>query len=306
MAEKYDLVIIGAGLSGLGAALYAGRFRLNTLVIGKDTGGVINTASKVDNYPGLPEIDGMELGDKVKDHAMKFGANLKLEIVKEVCKKDDIFEITTNKDIYLATTVIIATGSTPRKLGIPGEEEFWGNGVHTCAMCDGYIYNDKTVAVVGGSDSAAKEALILAETAKKVYIIYRREKIRAEPITTEAVKAKDNIEIIYNTNVTEAKGEEVLNSLVLDKEYNNSNELKVNGMFVEIGHVPLTDMVQKIDLEMTDRKEIIVNTMAETNVPGVFGAGDVTSFPFKQAITGVAQGVTAAWSAFNYIKKKKN
>lgn len=300
--NKYDIIVIGTGVSGYGAALYSGRFRMKTLVIGKETGGVINWANDVDNYPGIPSMSGIDLADKVKDHAFKFGAELKLEEVNNIEKQDDSFKVATDKNEYFSKTIVIATGSERKKLGIPGEKEFEGNGIHSCAICDAYIYKGKTVAVVGGSDSAAKEALVLAESASKVYMIYRGEQIRAEPINYDKVMERENIEIINNTNVLEIMGSEKLEKVLLDNPYNNNNELALDGLFIEVGHTPLSQLAKKIGVDLNDRDEIITDKMSRTNVKGVFAAGDVTDIEFKQAITGVAQGVTAAYMAFKHIK----
>ncbi len=296
-----DTVIIGAGLAGYGAALYAGRFKMNSVILSRDTGGTINWAHIVDNYPGIPNIEGIDLADKIKEHALKFGAELKLEEVENLQKEDNYFKVKTDKSEYLTKTIIIATGRERKKLGIPGEEEFQGNGVHTCAVCDAFLYKGKTVGVVGGSDSAAKEALVLAEHAKKVYIIYRKDKIRAEPTLYEKVMETSNIEIINNTNIIQAKGDGRLSHVILDNQYNGSEELPLDGLFIDVGYVPLTELARTIGVEENENGEIIVDKMNCTNVRGVFAAGDVTDIEFKQAITAVAQGSKAAYMAFKYV-----
>ncbi|MFW5991306.1 MAG: NAD(P)/FAD-dependent oxidoreductase [Candidatus Nanoarchaeia archaeon] len=301
MTSDYDIAIIGAGPTGYGAALYAGRFKLKTLLIGKETGGALNWTGEVDNYPGLPEMQGIDLADKIKEHALKFGAELKLEEVENIERKEG-FEITTNKAKYSAKSLVIATGTERKKLGIPGEEQFEGNGIHSCAICDGYLYNDKEVAVIGGSDAAVKEAIVLAQNARKVYIIYRRENLRAEPVYLDKIEGIDNIEVITKTQVKEAQGTDKLEYVVLDNPYKGSNKLPIQGLFIEIGHTPLTELAKKIGVELNDKGEIIIDRNSRTNVKGVFAAGDVTDTEFKQAITGVAQGVTGAYMAFKYIK----
>ncbi|MGM5482811.1 MAG: NAD(P)/FAD-dependent oxidoreductase [Nanobdellota archaeon] len=305
-SSTYDLLVIGAGVSGYGASLYAGRFKLNTLVIGKDTGGVINWASDVDNYPGVPEVSGIDLADKIKDHAFKFGAELKQESVENLEAIDGLYKVTTEKDVYYAKCLIIATGSERKRLGIPGEKKLEGNGVHSCAICDGFLYKNKEVAVVGGSDSAVKEALVLSEYASKVYVIYRGEQIRAEPIIYEKALNTSNIEFILNTNVKELKGSSRLESALLDNKYKDNDELKLDGLFIEVGHSPLSQLARKIGVDLNDKGEIITDKMSRTNVDGVFAAGDVTDIDFKQAITGVAQGVTAAYMAFKLVRTKSS
>ncbi len=297
----YDLIIIGAGVSGYGAALYAGRFNLKTLVLGNETGGIINSASKIENYPGIEDMDGIDLAEKIREHAFKFGSELMIDNVESVAAVDDGFEVKTVRNTYTAGSIIFATGARPRRLGIPGEKEFWGNGVHKCAICDAWIYKGKNVAVVGGSDSAAKEALILAEHAQKVYIIYRKHEIRAEPINKARVEANPKIEIIPDTNVIEAKGDKKLTHVVLDTPYKGSKDFPVDGLFIEIGYIPRTDLAKQLGVKLDEKGAIITDQGGRTNIPGIFAAGDVISFPFKQAITGVAQGVTAAHSAYEYL-----
>jgi thioredoxin reductase (NADPH) len=204
-----------------------------------------------------------------------------------------------------ARTVLLATGSKHRKLAVPGEEEFHGKGVSYCATCDAAFFRDKTVAVVGGSDSAAKEALLLSEHAKKVYIIYRREKIRAEPINAERVGNNKKIEVINNTNIVEIKGRQFVESVFLDAPYGGSKELKVDGVFIEIGYLPQNELAKGLGVKLDEKGEIIINRDSETNIPGVYAAGDVTANSFKQAVTAAAQGVIAAKSAYTYVMKQE-
>lgn len=203
---------------------------------------------------------------------------------------------------FKAHTILIATGSERRKLNIPGEEEFTGKGVSYCATCDGPFFNDKVIGVIGGSDSAAKEALFLSQHAKKVYIIYRGEEIRAEPINKKRVEENDKIEIIYKTNITEIKGEQSVKSVIFD----NDKEFEVDGVFIEVGSNPKSEIVKNLGVQVNDKDEILINRVSETNIPGIYAAGDVADAPFKQAITGVAEGVIAIYSAFEYIKKVSN
>lgn len=303
--EIYDIIIIGGGVSGFGAALYSGRFKMRSLVLSKDTGGVLNLANHVDNYPGVPGIAGIDLADKIKDHALKFGAEIKLEEVFNIEKKKNIFIVSTIKNKYSAKSIVISTGAESKKLGVPGEKKFWGKGVHSCAMCDGYIYKGKTVGIIGGADTACKDALILADLADKVYIIYRKEIPRCEPILLEEIMHKDNIEIIPSTQVKEILGEDTVTHAILDKSHEGSHELMLDGLFIAIGHTPLSELSKKLGVHINERSEIIIDKMSRTNIEGIYAAGDVTDTPFKQAIVGVAQGVTAAYSAFLYIKKNR-
>lgn len=302
----YDVGIIGGGPAGLSAAMYAGRLKLKTLVLTKERGGTIITTNDIMNWPGIKKISGMELAKQLEEHALDYpDVEIKDAMVTGIKKKGDNFVIATQSGEYEAKTVIFAAGTEVRKLGIPGEEEFAGKGVHYCALCDGYFYKDKTLAVIGGSDSAAKEALVLTQWASKVYMIYRKGQIRAEPVNLEKIEKSDKIEIINNTNVTEIKGGENVDALVLDEEYNGSKELKVDGVFVEIGRVPGTVLVKDAGVKLNEKGEVVVNKKAETNVPGFFAAGDVTDSAFKQAIGASAEGVMAAYSAYIYLERKK-
>ena len=302
----HDVIIIGGGPAGLSAAMYAGRLKLKTLILTKERGGTITTTNDIANWPGIKKTDGMTLAKQLEEHALDYSdVEIKDALVVGIKKKNDNFVVATQSGEYEAKTVILAAGTEVRKLGIPGEEEFAGKGVHYCALCDGFFYTDKTVAVIGGSDSAAKEALVLTQWAKKIYIIYRKEKIRAEPVNLDKVEKSDKIEIINNTNVTEIKGKEHANTLVLDKEYNGSNELKVDGVFVEIGRVPGTVLVKDVGVKLNDKGEVVINRKSETNVPGFFAAGDITDSTFKQAIVASSEGVTAAYSAYVYLQNKR-
>ncbi|MFX1489735.1 MAG: NAD(P)/FAD-dependent oxidoreductase, partial [Promethearchaeota archaeon] len=200
---------------------------------------------------------------------------------------------------FKAYSICISTGSERKKLGVPGEEEFAGRGVSYCATCDGPFYKDKVVCVIGGSDSAAKEALFLAQSVEKVYIIYRGKEIRAEPINKKRVYDNDKIEIIYETNIVEIKGDTKVSSVVFD----NGKEFQVDGVFIEIGSIPNSDLAKRIGVKTNTKGEIMINRKSETNISGLFAAGDVADAPFKQAITGVSEGVIAAYSAFDYVKE---
>tara|TARA_Y100000310_G_scaffold340182_2_gene435088 strand:- start:5912 stop:6883 length:972 start_codon:yes stop_codon:yes gene_type:complete len=314
--ETYDFVVIGAGVAGLAAGMYSGRLGLKTVVFGKSygselpVGGVITTTNSVENYPGFIKLTGTELSDKIRDHALYYKefVDIKEEEVVEVKKESGCFKIKTNKGEYQGKTVLFATGTKWRKLPkeVKGSIEFENKGVAYCALCDAPLFKKKDVCVVGGSDSAAKDALVLAEHANKVYIIYRKEEIRAEPVNKQRVKDNDKIEVINNTNILEIKGKDFVESVVLDKAYEGSKELKLQGVFVAIGHDILSSLADKMGVKLNKKKEIVIDhKTGETNIEGVFAAGDVGDKPFKQAITGVAEGCTAAYSAFEYIKKSK-
>jgi len=312
-SEKYDFLIIGAGVTGLAAAMYGARLGMKTLCLGYShgselpVGGVITTTNLVENYPGFISLTGTELADKIREHAKSYElATIKEERAEHVLKSEEGFEVITEKGRYLTKTILFATGTKWKTLDVPGGREFENRGVAYCALCDAPLFRNKVVCIVGGSDSAAKDALVLAEHAQKVYIIYRREQIRAEPINMKRVLANRKIEIINNTNVLEVKGDKLVRSVVLDREFNGRKELEVQGVFVAIGHLILSEIAQELGINVNNKKEIIINhKTSETNIPGIYAAGDVADKPFKQAITGVAEGCTAAYSAFEYVSKSK-
>ncbi len=309
--KQYDFIILGAGVTGLAAAMYGARLGLKTLCLGAShgtelpLGGVITTTNVVENYPGFIRLTGIELSDKIKEHALSYElVTIKEERVENIEKKKEDFNVKTNKNAYWGKTILFATGTKWRKLEVPGSKEFENKGVAYCALCDGILYKNKVVAVVGGADSSAKEALVLSEHAKKVYIIYRGEQIRPEPINMERVKANKKIEVITKTNVVEIKGKQFVERVILDKEYKGSRELKLDGVFIAIGHIALSDLAKKLGVKLNEKGEIVIDhKTSETNMKGVYAAGDVADKPFKQAITGVAEGCTAAYSAFEYITK---
>jgi len=311
----YDFLILGAGGSGLAAGMYAARLGLKTLILGQNkgselpVGGVITTTNIVENYPGFKQISGIELAKKLEEHTRSYNnVTIKQEEATEIEKKGNYFFVKTSKNEYRASSLLFATGTKWRKLPntIKGVEEFEGKGISYCALCDGPLFKDKDVAVVGGSDSAVKDALVLSEHARKVYIIYRGENIHPEPINLERVKNKNNIEVINRSNISEIKGDKTVNKIVLDKMYKGKDELEVQGVFVAIGHIVLSDLAKSLGVKLNDSDEIKINHMtSETNVEGVFAAGDVTDKQFKQLITGVADGCTAAHSAYEYLTNNK-
>ena len=324
--QIYDLIILGAGGSGLAGAMYAARLGLRTLVLGKShgaenpVGGVITTTNIVENYPGFNKISGMELGEKIEQHARSYKlVEIKEEKADEIKKLKNQFHVKTNKSGYLAKTLLFTTGTRWKKLSeeVKGAKQFENKGISYCALCDGPLFKNKVVAVIGGSDSATKDALLLAEHAKKVYMIYRGEKIHPEPINLNRILANKKIEVINGTNIREVKGNsskrgrvkggDIVTSVILDKSYKGKKELRVDGIFVAIGHVIISELAESLGVKLNSKKEIVINHMtSETNIPGVFAAGDVTDKQFKQLITGVADACTAAYSAYEYITKKES
>jgi len=311
MKNSYDFLVIGAGGSGLAGAMYAARLGLKTLVLGKSSGselpigGVITTTDLVENYPGFVKISGFELAKNLEKHTRSYElVEIKNEEVLDVKKMKDKFLVKTKKGEYESKTILFATGTKWKKLDVKGSKEFENHGVTYCALCDGPLYKDKIVSVVGGSDSAGKDALVLSKHAKKVYIIYRGEKIHPEPANMTKIENSKNIEIINNANIKEIKGNKKVESVILDREFNGNNELKIDAVFVAIGHEILSELAEKIGVKVNTHKEIIIDhKTSETNVEGVYAAGDVTDKQFKQLITGVADACTAAHSAYEYISK---
>jgi len=303
----YDIIVVGSGCAGLAGAMYAGRLGMKTLVLGEMRGGTITLTHIVENYPGFISLTGMELADKLEAHARAY-SNVEIKdgkVGKISRSADGIFAVESDAGAYSSKAIIYATGTEWRKLGAKGEKEFANKGVHYCALCDGSFYKEKQVAVIGGADSAVKDALMLTQFASKVYIIYRGDKIRAEPVNYNQVTSHPKIEIIYNTNVTEIYGEKKVTGVLLDGPHNGSDKLPVDAVFVAVGHLPLSQLAKEAGAEIDAKGHVKINRNAETNVPGFFAAGDVTDTRFKQAIISAGEAVSAAYSAYLYLESKK-
>ena len=301
MANKYDVVIIGSGIVGLSAAIYCGRLGLKTVVIGKESGGTILKTDVVENYPGFRKISGMGLANQIFKHAKEYISEIvKGDVVKISWSKSNCFVVKTKKQSYRSKALIFATGSEWRKLGVKGEKDFENKGVHYCVLCDGPFYKNKAAAVVGGGDSAAKESLLLSKYAKKVYVLARHG-LKGESVNMEKVRKEKKIEIVENIEIKEIKGDKFVNEVVLNKKFKGSNVLKLDGVFVDIGHVPLSDLAKGLGVKVNKGGEIIIDKESKTNVCGVWAAGDVVDTKFKQAITGVGEAVKAAYSVYEYV-----
>jgi len=302
---KYDLIVIGSGAAGLSAALYAGRYRISTLVIKGEFGGETSTAGSIENYPGVKAIDGYDLMKIMKEQVEVTGAEIKEGKAIGIERRGECWKVMTeNGEAYQGSTVILAVGSRRRHLNLPNEKELTGKGVHYCWTCDGPLYGGKTVAMVGGGDSSIKGVNFLAEYAKKVYLIVRGGQVHAEPINHERMKnLGDKVEVLLETEVKEIIGEKRLEKLVLSKPYQNSLDLVVDGVFVEIGFDPDKTFAEQLDLELDEKGYMKVDSMMRTRAPGIFAAGDATTHfgNFKQDITAAAMGAVAATAAYEYL-----
>ncbi|BBL45696.1 thioredoxin-disulfide reductase [Nanobdella aerobiophila] len=305
--KEWDTIIIGGGPAGYSAGLYCGRYKLKTLIITKDIGGLLNETDIIDDYPAVENITGPELARRFKSHADKYNVSTLLETVTRIEKKDDenfIVYTSTGKE-FISKVVIIATGSQRKRLGVPGENL---KGVSYCAECDAPLFKDKIVGVIGGGNSAFHDAEVLAQHAKEVYIIHRRDEFKADPVYIEELKNNEKIKFILNKVVSEIKGHEKVEEVTLqDTKTNEKTTLKLDGLFIAIGLTPLSEIVKDLNVNTDPAGHIIVNDCSKTNVKGLLAAGDVTNqiCNLRQIVTAAAQGTTAALSAFLYIKTKK-
>ena len=293
----FDVIIIGAGPAGLTAAIYACRRGLKTLVLTKDIGGQITKTLEIENYPGFEKVSGVELAQKMFAQAKEFGAEIKFEGVQKIEKKETGFTVMAHSTEYETKTIIFAFGKSPRKMDVPGEDEFSGKGVSYCATCDVPFYKGKELAVVGGGNSALDAALLASDICAKVYLIHRRDQFSAEEVLIDRVKNAKNIEILYNTEIKEIRGKEKVSSISI----NGGRELPVDGVLVEIGYIVDRSLAEGL-VEIDDKNQIITNNNQETNVDGIFAAGDLTNTPYKQIIISAGEGAKAALSCYNYIQ----
>ena len=302
--ERYDVVILGAGPAGLSAGIYCARYGLSTIIIGKEIGGMANMAHKVENYPGFLG-SGEKLMRKFHKQALKYGAEIINEELISIRSEKKSFNLTTNKSKITSKALIIAFGTQRRKLNIPGEDKFLGKGVSYCATCDANFFRKKQVAVIGGGDSAAKAALLLSHIAKKVYMIYRSKSQKCDISTGKMLRTKKNIELFCNSSPIEIKGKDVVDELIIDiggMDMPHEKKIKVDGVFIEIGGLPLSDIARILGIEIDENDYIIVDSEMKTNVPGIFAAGDIIKSKLKQIIVSASQGALAAKSAYDYVK----
>ena len=304
--KVYDLIVLGGGPAGLTAALYAGRARVKTLLLaGSLPGGQPMNTDIVENYPGFPEgIDGPTLGQHFLKQTERFDAEIVLDIVTEVDFSNKPFTIRTHSKTYQAQMVVVATGAVPRRLGVPGEDKFFGRGVSACATCDGFFYRDKRVVVVGGGDSAVAEGLFLTRFAREVIIVHRRDELRATKIYQEQALAHPKIRLVWDTVLEEVLGEQTVNGVrVRNVKTGETSTIKTDGVFIYVGMVPTTELFTG-QLDMDDWGYIVADRRQQTNVPGVFVAGDVQDPLYRQVVIAAGTGAVAAMEAEKFLAEQ--
>jgi thioredoxin-disulfide reductase len=301
----YDTTIIGAGPAGLTSAIYAARREMKTLVIGKDLGGQLVWANEIENYPGFMSIKAIDLVMKIQEQVKNLGVEIKhLEVKKIEKNKDGSFILYSGGEKIETKTIIIAMGLIPRRLSIPGEREFNGKGISYCAKCDGPFYRDKDIVVVGGGNSALDAAEVLSKIGKKVYLVHRSEEFRAFEALVNEVKEKENIEMILNSSLTEIVGDERVKKVkVVNNKTGEEREIEAGGVFIEIGRIAHTDLLENI-VDRDKNNQILVDKNMKTSVEGIFAAGDVTQVEFKQIPIAMGQATIAALSAYQYLQLK--
>lgn len=303
----YDTVIIGGGPAGYTAALYAARAGLDTVVLEKlSAGGQMALSHQIDNYPGFEEgIDGFSLGEKMQQQAERFGAKTEYAEVTRIDLQAEPKVLETSEGVFRGRTVIFSTGANPRELGIPGERELTGKGVAYCAACDGMFYKGKTVAVVGGGNSAAADALLLSRIAKKVIVIHRRDTLRATRIYHEPLQRAENVEFCWNSTVTELlHGDKLTGVRLRNVQTGKETSLDLDGLFISVGRKPATELA-KGQLTLDDSGYIVAGEETETNIPGVFAVGDVRTKVLRQIVTAVADGAVAVHKAEEYLAEHR-
>lgn len=303
----YDVIIVGGGPAGFTAALYTARAKLSTLLIEKAFfGGQMATTSDMENYPGFEEpISGPGLAQKMANQAQKFGAEVIQDEVTEVTLDQITKTVKTNKNVYQSKTVIISTGASPKELGLPNEWKLRGGGVSYCATCDGAFFKNSDVAIVGGGDTAAEDALYLSRFCRKIYLVHRGENMRATKLLQELILKDSKIETRWNTIVEEIKGDtEVSGIKIKNTKTNNVSEIEVSGLFIAIGNTPNTDIL-KGKLELNEKGYIVTDDNMQTNMFGVYAAGDVREKLLRQVITAASDGAVAAYVAEKYISENR-
>jgi thioredoxin reductase (NADPH) len=308
--RQYDVIIIGAGPAGLTAALYAGRARVKTVLLERGApGGQLLNTDAIEDYPGFDHITGVELAQRMADQVVKFGVDLETTGVTGIRSRGNKKVVETENGTYTADFVILTAGGSPKKIGIPGEDEFQGRGVSQCAVCDGAFFKGEEVAVIGGGDAAVEEAVFLTRYCKKVFLIHRRDEFRAQAILVEAARSNPNVEIIMNTVVTEVIGNDgqVTGMTLKDVKTGTTRPLAVTGVFVFIGFVPNTQFFDRHEhVEHDPLGFLVTDTTMQTSVPGVYAAGDVRSQLTRQITTAVGDATTAAIDAVKKLELRKH
>jgi len=307
--EKHDLVIIGSGAAGISASIYAARYKMDFVLIGRMPGGNMTESYDVENYPGLAEtVPGHELGDRMISQLERFGHRPKIDEIHEISKlKGDYkFKLIGNNTEYYARALLLAIGLERNRLNIPGEKEFEGRGVAYCATCDGYFYKDKNVAVVGGGDSAVTAALYLSDLAKNVTLIVRKPEMRAEPTWQDKIKKVSNVIIITEANVKEIAGTDKVEKITIEKG-GKTQELLLDGVFIEIGQTPQTTLLNQCGIKLDNNNLVVVGDNQKTSTRGIWAAGDITngSNSLKQIVTAAAEGAVATLDIYTELKKLK-
>ena len=305
--KVYDLIIIGSGPAGFSAALYAGRAHLDTLVItGNEIGGQVATTWEVDNYPAFPEgITGPELVERMQKHAERFGARVEMDYITAVDLSQRPFTLTGYNGQYSSRAVIISTGASPRKLGVPGEKEFTGRGVSYCATCDGWFFQDKEVIVIGGGDSALEEGLFLTKYASKVTVVHRRDELRAGPTMQKRAQENEKIHFIWDSVVEEVLGDTAVKAVKLrNVKTEQISELTTDGVFVFIGHIPNTQLFAD-QLEMDEHNYLKTDKRMRTSIDGVWVGGEAGDPHFRQVITSAGMGAAAAIEAQRWLDARE-
>ena len=300
----YDIVIVGAGPSGLTASIYARRSNKNVLVLESLTyGGQIVNTLDIENYPAENHISGVELANKMYNQALDLGAKIKFEKVIDIKNYDDYKEVITNKNTYKTKTIILSTGSDNRKLNIKGEDELLGKGVSYCATCDGNFYKNKDVAVIGSGITAVEDTIYLSDIVNKVYLINRSNDFKVDENLFQKLSKLNNVELILNSNITQINGKDKLESIELTDKENNKINLNIQGLFIAIGRVPENQNFAKL-INLDDKGYIIANENCHTNIDGIFASGDNRTKSLRQLVTATSDGAIAATEAIKYINKK--
>lgn len=302
----FDTIIIGAGPTGLTAALYAARRMMKTLVVSRDLGGQLIWAAEIENYPGIKSISAIELTQKMSQQVKDLGVEIKIEEVVKIMKiNHDVFRIVTGKNSYEAKSIIITMGLTPKKLNLAREQELVGRGISYCANCDGPLFKGKTVAVIGGGNSALDAAELMSKIAKQVYLVYRKPELKGFESLAARVERKNNVTIMLDSDIVEIVGSQNLEKIKV-KNLNTQavSEFGADGLFIEIGYAPKTELLAGL-VERDSKGQIIVDLSCKTSQEGLFAAGDVTIIGFKQIVIGCGQGAVAALSAYKYLREKQ-